>query len=302
MGIRWKLYSLAGGALAAEVAAYLLWRPRMLRWGATAKEASEPLPGDDRTPHPRVQSTRAVTIDAPPEQVWPWLMQMGIGRAGFYTHDWVERLMFRARYVEGKHSATRIHPEIPPLRAGDTVPMGAGAFATVSEAEPYRHLVAQETYVLRPLAGNKTRLIARYRGAGFVSPAAHAIRPDAGRLPRLLRFAVLHIPGVDLALRGFDLSVSDPLHHYMKTGMLTAIKARAEGKYSHASNTDPAAAVIIRSGYTPLAFGGRRLWAATAGASFRHHGALCIPGPPGRPNRCRARRPRGRLDRVRYRA
>jgi len=185
MGIRWKLYSLAGGALAAEVAAYLLWRPRMLRWGATAKEASEPLPGDDRTPHPRVQSTRAVTIDAPPEQVWPWLMQMGIGRAGFYTHDWVERLMFRARYVEGKHSATRIHPEIPPLRAGDTIPMGAGAFATVSEAEPYRHLVAQETYVLRPLAGNKTRLIARYRGAGFVSPAAHAIRPDAGRLPRL---------------------------------------------------------------------------------------------------------------------
>ena len=51
------------------------------------------MPGDDRTPCPRVQSTRAVTIDAPPEQVWPWLLQMGIGRAGFYTHDWVERLM-----------------------------------------------------------------------------------------------------------------------------------------------------------------------------------------------------------------
>jgi hypothetical protein len=77
MGIRGKLYSLAGGALAAEVAAYLLWRPRMLRWGATVGEASGPLPGDDRTPHPRVQSTRAVTIDAPPEQVWPWLLQMG---------------------------------------------------------------------------------------------------------------------------------------------------------------------------------------------------------------------------------
>ena len=240
MSTRGKLYSLAGGALAAEVVAYLLWRPRMLRWGATGGEASEPLPGDDRTPRARVQSTRAVTIDAPPERVWPWLMQMGIGRAGFYTHDWVERLIAHARYAEGKHSATRIHPEIPPLQVGDTVPMGAGAFAPVSEVEPYRHLVAQETYVLRALPGNKTRLIARYRGTGFVSPAAHAIRPDAGPL----RFAVLHVPGVDLALRGFDFFVSDPLHHYMETGMLTGIKARAEGKYSHASSADPAAPAV----------------------------------------------------------
>jgi hypothetical protein len=245
MGVSRKLYSLAGGALAAEVVAYLLWRPRMLRWGATAEEACEPLPGDGRTPHPRVQSTRAVTIGAPPQQVWPWLMQMGIGRAGFYTHDWVERLLFRARYVEGTHSATRIHPEIPPLAVGDTVPMGAGAFAPVVEAEPYRHLVAQETYVLRPLPGNKTRLVARYRGAGFVSPAARAIRPDAGRLPRLLRFAVVHVPGVDLALRGFDLFVCDPLHHYMETGMLGGIKARAEGTYSHAGNADAAAAAAV---------------------------------------------------------
>lgn len=244
MSIRGKLYRVAGGALAAEVAAYLWWRPRMLRWGATAEEASEPLPGDGRAPHPRVQSTRAVTIETTPEQVWPWLMQMGIGRAGFYTHDWVERLMFRAQYAEGTHSATRIHPEIPPLQVGDTVPMGAGAFAPVSEAEPYRHLVAQETFVLRPLPGNKTRLITRYRGMGFVSPAAHAIRPDAGRLPRLLRFAVLHLPGVDLALRGFDFFVCDPLHHYMETGMLTGIKARAEGRYSHASNADAAAAAV----------------------------------------------------------
>jgi hypothetical protein len=244
MRSRTKLLTLASTAVATEITAYLLWRPQMLRWGATDEEARESLPGDDRTPQPRVQSTRAVTIGAPPEQVWPWLAQMGIGRAGFYTHDWVERLIAHARYVDGKHSATRIHPEIPPLQAGDTVPMGAGAFAPVLEVEPYRHLVAQETYVLRALPGNKTRLIARYRGPGFVAPAAHAIRPDAGPLPRLLRFAVLHVPGVDLALRGFDFFVSDPLHHYMETGMLTGIKARAEGKYAHASNADPAAAAV----------------------------------------------------------
>ncbi len=57
-------------------------------------------------------------------------------------------------------------------------------------------------------------------------PAVRAIRPDAGQVPRLLRFAVLHVPGVDLALRAFDFFISDPLHHYMETGMLTGIKAR----------------------------------------------------------------------------
>ncbi len=229
-------HALAGGALAATVVGYLVWRPRMLRWGVTAEEASESLPGADHTAHPRVQSTRAVTIDAPPERVWPWLMQMGIGRAGFYTHDWVERLLFHARYVDGRHSATRIHPELPPLKVGDSVPMGAGVFAPVFEVEPYRHLVAQETYVLRPLPDGKTRLIARYRGTGFASPAARAIRPDAGPVPRLIRFAVLSVPGADLALRALDFFVADPLHHYMETGMLTGIKARAEGKYSDAES------------------------------------------------------------------
>jgi hypothetical protein len=241
--IRRKLFPMAAGVLAAGVA-YLLWRPRMLRWGATAEEGSAALPGDDRTPHPRTQSTRAVTIDAPPERVWPWLMQMGIGRAGFYTHDWVERLLFHARYIDGRHSATRIHPELPPLKAGDSVPMGGGVFAPVSEVSPCRHLVAQETYVLRPLPGGKTRLIARYRGMGYLSPAAHAIRPDAGLLSRLIGFAVLRIPGVDLAIRALDFFAGDPLHHYMETGMLNGIKARAEGKYSHAGNADTAAPAV----------------------------------------------------------
>jgi len=86
---RRELYAVAGAALAA----YLVWRPAMLRWGTQAGESTEPLPGDGLAPRPRVQSTRAITIDAPPGQVWPWIVQMGIGRAGFYTHDRVERLM-----------------------------------------------------------------------------------------------------------------------------------------------------------------------------------------------------------------
>jgi hypothetical protein len=104
------------------IGGYLLVRPRMLRWGASSTEATEPLPGDELCPHPRVQSTRAITIEAPREAVWPWLVQMGIERAGFCTHDWFERLLFHARYVEGKHSATRIHPELQDLEIGDAFP------------------------------------------------------------------------------------------------------------------------------------------------------------------------------------
>jgi hypothetical protein len=152
--------------------------------------------------------------------------------------------MFHARYVEGRHSATRIHPELPPLAVGDTVPMGGGVLAPVSEVEPCRHLVAQETYVLRPLPGNRTRFIARYRGMGYLSPAAHSVRPDAGPVPRLIRFAVLRVPGVGLAIRALDFFAGDPLHHYMETGMLTGIKARAEGKYSHAGDADAAAPAV----------------------------------------------------------
>lgn len=272
------LYWLAGGALAGEVVTYLLWRPRMLRWGTTADEASEPLPGDERTPRPRVQSTRAVTVDAPPEEVWPWLMQMGIGRAGFYTHDWVERLMCGARYVEGRHSATRIHPELPPLKVGDSVPMGAGAFAPVSEVEPYRHLVAQEAYVLRPLPGNRTRLIARYRGGGFVSPAVHAIRSDAGPLARLIQRVVVRVPGIDLALRLFDVFVSDPLHHYMETGMLTGIKARAEGKY-----VDPDTPIRRPPPWSPRRPDDRPP-AHPHTAAHAHGIPACTEGPNGRPD------------------
>jgi hypothetical protein len=105
-------------------------------------------------------------------------------------------------------------------------------FAPVAEVEPYQHLIAQETFVLRPLPGGKTRLITRCRGMGFVSPAARAILPDAGPVPRLIQFAVLRIPGADLGLRALDFFIADPLHHYMETGMLTGIKARAEGKRS----------------------------------------------------------------------
>lgn len=85
---RWELCAVAGAAVAAEVAAYLACRPAMLRWGTQAGEATEPLPGDGLVPHPQVQSTRAITVGATPEQVWPWIVQMGTGCAGFSPATW----------------------------------------------------------------------------------------------------------------------------------------------------------------------------------------------------------------------
>ena len=78
------------------------------------------------------------------------MVQLGIGRAGFSTHDRVERLLFRAQYVEGWHSTTRVHPELQELKVCDRVHMGGGAFAPVRIVEPCRHLVSFEAFVLPP--------------------------------------------------------------------------------------------------------------------------------------------------------
>jgi hypothetical protein len=100
--------------LAAAAAAYaLVVRPRMLGWGPTEAERAAPLPGDDVVPDARYVTTRAVTIDAPPASVWPWLVQMGQDRAGFCTH-WVERLL-----QSGIKDVDAVHPEWQALARGD---------------------------------------------------------------------------------------------------------------------------------------------------------------------------------------
>ena len=223
-----RSWELVTGSVLLQVVGYLLWRPRMLRWGATDEEAGGRLPGDDVTPEPRLQSTRAITIDAPREQVWPWIVQMGFERAGFYTHEWVERSLADPRYVEG-HNATRIHPELQDLKAGDLIPYGLGVYARVHEIEPLSHLVAAEAWVLRPLPEGRTRLIVRYRGDGFIAPAMQAITPEGPLLMRAIAHAVVHFPGLLLLARAIDFFISDPLHHYMEVGMLKGIKDRAEG-------------------------------------------------------------------------
>lgn len=92
-----------------------LYRRRHLRWGATPPEVASRMPGDELLPHAQFRCTRAVTIDAPPAAVWPWLVQVGCGRAGWYSNDLLDNL--------GRPSAREILPELQSLEVGQWVPM-----------------------------------------------------------------------------------------------------------------------------------------------------------------------------------
>ena len=90
---RTRIIGCVGLATGLAAGTYLLLlRRRCLTWGATHDEVARPIPGDDLLAAPDMVSTRAVTIDAPPSAVWPWLVQMGSGRGGAYTYDWIENL------------------------------------------------------------------------------------------------------------------------------------------------------------------------------------------------------------------
>jgi hypothetical protein len=131
------------GALAAACAtwAYLrLVRPWHQRWGATDEEVRRPLPGDQEIPQPTVQSTRAITIAAPPADVWPWIAQIGYvgyGRAGWYAFDFWD-----ANAGHGR-SSWRLLPEAQQLQVGLRV--GEEGF-TVQSFEANQHLVMAYHY------------------------------------------------------------------------------------------------------------------------------------------------------------
>jgi hypothetical protein len=161
-------------------------RPGVINWGATEAEAQSTLPGDDILSDVNLQTTRAVTIDASPERVWPWLVQMGPRpRAGVYTYDWLERLL--GIDIE---NANRILPEFQHLEPDQFFVLGDGGNGLhVREVLPERALVLQWhneqstwAFVLNRTGENRTRLISRNRiiGAGpgfavgmaFMEPAS----------------------------------------------------------------------------------------------------------------------------------
>jgi hypothetical protein len=147
----------------AALAYFRFVRDWHLHWGATADEAHGEVAGDDLMPAPDIVSTRVVEIDAPPAAIWPWLVQMGPGRGGAYTYDWIER-----RLGIDIQNTDHIIPEFQHLKVGDEIPM-PGYTMRVERLDPQRAMVVRSSnhawvwsFELRPVAGH-TRLISRNR-------------------------------------------------------------------------------------------------------------------------------------------
>jgi hypothetical protein len=189
-GRRPGVRAVAGTAgLAAYIAAV---RPWLEGWGATAEERAKALPGDELVPGPASQTTRAVTVEAPVEDVWPWVAQIGQDRGGFYSYEWLENLAGCRM-----QNAERIHPEWQQRRVGETVLLHPASGLELARFEPDRCFAFAGWYLVLEPANGFTRLIARGRFPRGATSLAYA--------------SLLELP-----------------HFIMERKMLLGIKARAE--------------------------------------------------------------------------
>jgi hypothetical protein len=183
--------------------------------GLAPGEAAGALPGDELVARPRWQSTRAITVEAPPEHVWPWVVQMGFPshRAGWYTPHWLDRLTFGIE----QRSADRIVPELQQLEVGDRVPDSDdwSTYFRVAEVDPPHALVLHSTrHVMRPIRTIDFSWAFVIRG---IPPGRSRllIRARADYTPRWA------LPFVELVIGPAD---------FVNAGaMLRGIKQRAEG-------------------------------------------------------------------------
>ena len=206
---------------------------------ATAFERHRPLRADALIPDPLFTSTHAITIDAPPEQVWPWVAQMGAGRAGWYSWDLIDN--------GGVPSASRVVPEFQAVAPGDVMPAVPGATDAfiVASVDPPRDLVLTVPdghdgtavaweHALEPIEGGRTRLIVRGRASAHWLDLARA-QPRAGR-PRIFierAYAVLaRLPRpLLIALAGFG-------HRIMEARHLRGIQRRSTAASAHRDLSD----------------------------------------------------------------
>jgi hypothetical protein len=215
-----KMALLATGATVAALGTWAALRPRTLTWGATSDEVVRPLPGDDLVNNPLYVTTRAITVNASPAEVWPWLVQLGQNRGGFYTYDVLENLMGL-----DIHSVDMIRPEWQGLHAGDdyvTLDPDEHMKMTIAILEPDRAFVIRSgaphepprkpgdffkgeiectwAFVLERIDEQTTRLIIRWRAAWADTAAARVARPV----------------------------ILEPIHFLMEERMLRGIRDRAE--------------------------------------------------------------------------
>src|SRR5512133_1012592 len=201
MKIFLKIIGIFFAAIVIGVLAVVLLMPWMDRWGASVDEISASLTGDELVPSPRYVYNRAVTVNATPEQIYPWLVQMGAAKGGMYSYSWFETNMLRCELI----NADRIHEEWQDLKVGDKVKMCPGTWGPpayeVALIDPNRAIVLGHQangqwsdvwqFVLVPQEDGSTRLIIRGRNT------------LTGMLWDLIR------PGEFVMMRGMMLGIKD---------------------------------------------------------------------------------------------
>jgi protein-S-isoprenylcysteine O-methyltransferase Ste14 len=211
-------------ALLAGVLYPLILRPWHLSWGTAPEEGQARLPGDEYVPQPDRANTRAITIHAPVERVWPWLIQLGADRGGLYSYTWLEALINCPI-----HNADRIHPEWQTRSPGDQFPLCPGEFGP----PPYEviSVIPGEALILghRPVSESEQML-----PGDWFETWTFVLKPvdqDSTRLYIRTRTA---------SLLGW-MQALDPGVFVMERGLMIGLKARAEG-----SSLDPSAEALFK--------------------------------------------------------
>jgi hypothetical protein len=210
-----KQLSKLSAVLALAVVYWFPARRWFSRWGTTPEELARAMPGDRLNPDAGELSMQAVTVDAPPEQVWPWLVQIGYQRGGLYSYDWLDRLFGFLDHP----SATSILPEFQQLAVGDKVPWDArGTELTVGVVEPPRALALS------------------YEDRGFKWVWQFGLYPEDDRRTRLVTRGTERVPNTPLWWLG--MRVMEPASFIMTRRFLLGVKERAEALRASTDLTD----------------------------------------------------------------
>ena len=200
-----KFVGILAGLAVLAVMVIVALMPWMDRWGATTDEIGACLPGDELVPAPRYVYSRVVTVNATPENIYPWLVQMGAERGGMYTYSWFETNILRCELI----NADRIHEEWQGLKVGDKVKMCPGNWGPP----------AYEVALLIP---NQAVVVGHQENGRWSDVWQFVLVPQADGTTRLVA------RGRDTKT-GTIWDVIRPGQFIMERGMLLGIKERAEG-------------------------------------------------------------------------
>ena len=199
-----KIIGMLAGLAVLVILTLIILMPWMDRWGATDAEVAASFTGDELVPSPRITYTRAVTINASPEEIYPWIVQLGAEKGGMYSYSWFETNILRCELI----NADRIHPEWQNLKVGDPMKMCPGT----SGPPPY------EIAILKP---NQAIVMGHKDKGAWVEAWQFNLVPQEDGTTRLVIRS-------RSSAEGLIWDVIRPGEFIMMRGMMLGIKERAE--------------------------------------------------------------------------